>query len=255
MEANGHTAHICAADCWWDRRHGTVRQRNHTAGLHGATWESRAESWGAIRLRYCVLDSQAILFYLSNYCLRNPIRGVLLYIDTLHPSSPGFRWIVTRSWGEFLLFGENFCYNVSFSVRGKLKYKVAFSSFVVATSHFTLWLGETFYSAATRRGAASRGRGTSRWLAVMSRSYVTRDYRDTWLSWHKASVSPGPKKSPSLQLWLAMRWPGGGGLEDIHWRWDTIFVCALNKDKKEDEKAPTPNIGKITYTLTSLIFR
>ena len=201
MEANGHTAHICAADCWWDRRHGTVRQRNHTAGLHGATWESRAESWGAIRLRYCVLDSQAILFYLSNYCLRNPIRGVLLYIDTLHPSSPGFRWIVTRSWGEFLLFGENFCYNVSFSVRGKLKYKVAFSSFVVATSHFTLWLGETFYSAATRRGAASRGRGTSRWLAVMSRSYVTRDYRDTWLSWHKA-VSPGPKKSPALQLCL-----------------------------------------------------
>ena len=81
MEANGHTAHICAADCWWDRRHGTVRQRNHTAGLHGATWESRAESWGAIRLRYCVLDSQAISFYLSNYKKSNT-RSLTLHWHT-----------------------------------------------------------------------------------------------------------------------------------------------------------------------------
>ena len=135
---------------------GTVRQRHHTAVLHGGTWEST----GAVRLRYRVQDSQAILFYLVNYCLRNPVHGTLLYIDTLRPSSPGFRWIVRRSSGEFLQFGENFCYNVSFSVSGKLKYKVAFSSFVVATSHFTLWLGETFYRATVRseEGAASRGR-------------------------------------------------------------------------------------------------
>ena len=158
-----HSGHLCCR-LLMGRRHGTVRQRHHTAVLQGGTWEST----GAVRLRYRVQDSQAILFYLVNYCLRNPVHRTLLYIDTLRPSSPGFRWIVRRSSGEFLQFGENFCYNVSFSVSGKLKYKVAFSSFVVATSHFTLRLGETFYRARVRRGAASRGRGTSRWLAVMS---------------------------------------------------------------------------------------
>ena len=113
-----------------------------------------------------LLDSQAILFYLVNYCLRNPVHGTLLYIDTLRPSSPGFRWIVRRSSGEFLQFGENFCYNVSFSVSGKLKYKVAFSSFVVATSHFTLWLGETFYRARVRRvQPAAAGARHDGWLS------------------------------------------------------------------------------------------